>query len=675
MPADPIAATLQAALPSVQANAEIGPPLVDLVFDQPAATDAHLVFGATYMAPRDDIRLSAVLPTPSVAIKFLPPARAELLASLPGLTVRSLVLRPSVPLNLGTGEGASLPGVVFTGSVNYLSHTQRPTVGQSRQGWQVADRTEGGAAQSQQDALASRDGWQNRWERASGAQQGIEHWLPAVLVPTAQRRLTLFQSAQPLVDRTWFGYQDGTAMAMRQWAAFQGAGPVRDSTYFRHQDGDRTKRASRMGPWQNARLRTARQGSDFQSATPDRRGWRGRFQDAVPPPPGISIWVVPQPPTPEPCYLPSAHLLFAAMAATDGALLFVCERGIDPTPPPGESIVVPVRRVYFVINDVTLYRVSDGAPVPVYSLSLSLDAASWAWGLEASLPARAEGLVAPGNPAGPVELLARVNGTDFRVFAEGISRERAFGDASIRVSGRGRNAVLAAPYAPVLPFTNTESRTAHQLMDDVLTVNGIPLGWTVDWGLTDWNVPAGAFAHQGTWIEALTTIASAAGGYLVPHPSNQSFRVRHRYPVAPWEWGTVTPDFVLPVDAVSRESLRWVDKPAYNRVFVSGQDAGVLGQVTRAGTAGNVLAPMVVDRLITEVAAARQRGLDVLADTGHQIEVSLRLPVLAETGIIQPGAFVEYQDGTVTRLGIVRATHIEAGMPEVWQTLGVQGYA
>jgi len=89
--------------------------------------------------------------------------------------------------------------------VNYLSHTQRPTVGQSRQEWQVADRTEGGAAQSQQDALASRDGWQNRWERASGAQQAIEHRLPAVLVPTAQRRWTLFQSSQPMVDRTWFG--------------------------------------------------------------------------------------------------------------------------------------------------------------------------------------------------------------------------------------------------------------------------------------------------------------------------------------------------------------------------------------------------------------------------------------------------------------------------------------
>ena len=77
----------------------------------------------------------------------------------------------------------------------------------------------------------------------------------------------------------------------------------------------------------------------------------------------------------------------------------------------------------------------------------------------------------------------------------------------------------------------------------------------------------------------------------------------------------------------------------------------------------------------TEADAARQRGIAVLADTGQQIEVSLRLPVLAETGIIEPGAFVEYQDGSVTRLGLVRSTQIEAGMPEVWQTLGVQSHA
>lgn len=132
---------------------------------------------------------------------------------------------------------------------------------------------------------------------------------------------------------------------------------------------------------------------------------------------------------------------------------------------------------------------------------------------------------------------------------------------------------------------------------------------------------------------------------------------------------------MLPVDAVQRESLRWIEKPAYNRVFVSGQGTGVLGQVTCAGTAGNLVAPMIVDPLITEAAAARQRGIAVLADTGMQFEVGLRLPVLPETGIVEPGTFIEYQDGSIARLGLVRSTRIEAGLPEVWQTLGVECHA
>ncbi|SUD95433.1 Uncharacterised protein [Ralstonia mannitolilytica] len=663
-----------AALPVPTAGVAVGPPLVDLLFDQPAATDANLVFGANYVAPRDDVTVRATLPLPVIAIKFIPPARAELLAELPGLTVRSLVLRPSVPLNVGTGAGASLPGVVFTGEVRYASHTQRPTVGQTSHHWQVAQQTEDGADHGQQDAAATPAGWETFWRRTLASPQGIEHRLPPVLAAAPEQRRTAQQQATRLIEATWFAHQDGTHRELARQGSFQNAVPMRDATRFRHQDGDRTKRAGRVAFWQVARLLTQHQGTDFQSASPAPKGWRGRFQEAVPPPPGISVWVVPEPPAPQPCYTPNAHLLFAALAPADGHLLFVCENHTEP-PPSGEPVVVPVRRVYFVINNVTLHRLPDGLPVPVFSLSLSLDAASWTWGFDAQLPAKAESLVAPGTASGPVELVASVNGTAFRVLAENISRERTFGDASIRVSGRGRNAVLAAPYAPVMTFSNAEARTARQLMDDVLTLNGIPLGWTVDWGLTDWNVPAGVFARQGTWIEALTSIASAVGGYLIPHPSDQSIRVRHRYPVAPWDWAAVTPDFVLPLDAVARESLRWLEKPAYNRVFVSGQDVGVLGQVTRAGSAGDVLAPMVVDSLITEAAAARQRGIAVLADTGQQIEVSLRLPVLAETGIIEPGAFVEYQDGSVTRLGLVRSTQVEVGMPEVWQTLGVQGYA
>ncbi len=671
MPSASSELTLAATLPAPEVNIAFGPPLVNLLFDQPAATDADLVFGAGFVAPRDDVVVLASLPLPVVSIKFIPPARAELLAELPALTVSTLLLRPSVPLDVA---GASLPGVVFSGEVRYYSRTQRPTVGQTAHPWQLASQTEDGATHGQQDAAATPAGWDTFWRHTLGVPQGIEHRLPPVLAAAPEQRGARHQEATRLQDSTWFAHQDATRFAAAQRGLFQNAGPLRNATRFRHQDGDRTKRAGRVSRWQSAVLVVRGQGSDFQTARPQLKGWRGRYQEAVPPPPGISRWVVPEPPVPQPCYTPSAYLLFSALAPADSHLLFLCENHITPPPPDGEPVFVPVRRVYFVINNVTLYRVSDGAPVPVFNLSLSLDASSWAWGFDAVLPAKAEALVA-GSATGPVELVASVNGTPFRVLAESISRERIFGDASIRISGRGHNAVLAAPYAPMMTFSNTEGRTARQLMDDVLTVNGIPLGWAVDWGLTDWNVPAGAFAQQGSWIEALTAIAGAGGGYLIPHPSAQTIRVRHRYPVAPWEWSTVTPNFVLPVDAVARESLRWLEKPAYNRVFVAGQDVGVLGQVTRAGTAGDVLAPMVVDPLITDAAVARQRGIAVLADTGHQIEVSLRLPVLAETGIIEPGAFVEYQDGSVTRLGLVRSTQVEAGMPEVWQTLGVQAYA
>jgi hypothetical protein len=165
------------------------------------------------------------------------------------------------------------------------------------------------------------------------------------------------------------------------------------------------------------------------------------------------------PPVAPACYVPSAHLLFTEDAAQDGDLLFVCAHHDQPE---AGSVSVPIRRVYFVINEVTLTRWPDGTPVPVLGLSLSLDADSWAWGFEATLPLIAEALVVPDEGASPVELIAAVNGTAFHVLAENLSRERVFGDASIRVTGRGRSAALAAPYAPEIAFANTEPRSAQQ---------------------------------------------------------------------------------------------------------------------------------------------------------------------------------------------------------------------
>lgn len=353
-------------------------------------------------------------------------------------------------------------------------------------------------------------------------------------------------------------------------------------------------------------------------------------------------------------------------------IIFGLDPCYDPGSPPVGQVIVPIQRVYIVINNTHLFKVAGMVELPTLGMTLSLDVNSWTWGFSATLPADQLAHVTPAGDGTPVVLAAVINGVTYHMIAEGIQRDRSFNVATIRISGRGRSALLDAPYAVTQSFSNATARTAAQLLDDALTLNGVAIGWTVDTQVDDWLVPGGVWNHNGSHITALQSVAQAGGGYLQPTPALDHVRVFARYPLAPWDWGSVTPDFVLPADVVTQEGIQWAEKARYNRVFVSGQGDGILGQVTRFGTAGDMVAPMITDPLITEAAAARQRGKNVLSDTGRVAMVSLRLPVLLSTGIIPPGKFVRYVDGATTRLGLVRSVSVDVAHPEVWQTIGVE---
>jgi len=322
-----------------------------------------------------------------------------------------------------------------------------------------------------------------------------------------------------------------------------------------------------------------------------------------------------------------------------------------------------------IVNTTSLRRVSDNLDIPVRGMSLSLDADTWAWGFSASLPSEALALIEPATPGEPIELEAVVNGSAVRVLVESIETDRVFGRRDVRINGRGVTALLDGPYAPEQTFSNAADRTSQQLIDEIL-----PVGWSASWdGVDPWLVPAGACSHRGTIISAATAIAAAAGGYLLPDPVAQAFTVRPRYPLGPWDWATLTPDFSLPSAVMVREGISWVEKPRYNRVWVTGTTAGVTARITRSGTGGGLIAPMVTDALITHSDAARQRGLRVLSDVGRQAMVTQRLPVLGATGILLPGHIVDYVDGAKTRRGIVRSVNVAAeGLANVWQTITIE---
>lgn len=569
------------------------------------------------------------------------------------------------------------PEMTMQSTALYLTKTQRPTVAKVDACWaKSATAQEIGASGQYTGAVRKPLGTQEIWSVGVGLPMGIAAGQFSAITQSI-RNESLFESAMHRAqDAGSLPFQSADhSVRLRNLSWYQKADRLVASRVRDFFNAGRRQPSMLESLWNRAVGYRFGTGSSAGRAVTSNRGWQAQFQEAWRPRAGRSASMLPPvPPAVNPCYMPDTHLLFDLVEGSDLGLIFICERHTTPVPPT-QTVVVSIQRIYMVVNNASLRRVDGNILLPTLSMTLGLDVDSWTWSFSAALPGRALIDLEPAGNGSPVEVEAVINGTAFRALVESIERTREFGTNDLRITGRGKTALLDAPYAPTLNFTNRQARTAQQLMGDVLTFNGVPLGWDVQWGLVDWSIPAGVFNHQGSYIGALNKIVASAGGYVQPHASSQIIKVLPRYPTVPWEWDTVTPDFQLPADVTSRESLRWIEKPAYNRVFVSGQEVGVLGQVTRTGTAGEILAPMVVDALLTNATAARQRGIAVLADTGRQIEVSLRLPVLAETGIIVPGAFVDYQDGSVSRRGLVRSTQVEAGLPEVWQTLGVQTYA
>lgn len=440
------------------------------------------------------------------------------------------------------------------------------------------------------------------------------------------------------------------------------------------QERHRRPRPELVAPWGEGKPLARSLTAGFGIAAPHLVYVRVPWEEARRPPPGTSQHGTTEPPGHVPCYLPNTALRFWELASTVSLnLRFRCPN-VDPGPGTGETIVIPIRKAYIVVNDIALIRRENSLHLPALALSINIDADSWTWGWQARLPARHLDDVLPAAPGAPVEFEAVINGVHWYLLAEKVQRDRAFPQDRIAISGRGIAAELGAPYAAPVSRTNAIDRNAQQLMDDALMINGVGIGWTLDWNLTDWLVPAGIWSHTGSHIEAVARIAEAAGGYVQAHRTSKILSIKHRYPVAPWNWGSVTPDFSLPSAVTTKESVSWLENPDYNAVWISGESAGILASVTRQGSAGDLAAPMIVDPLTTHAVAARQRGTAILGAVGRQQLLTLETPILTGVGIYHVGSFVQFADGANSRLGIVRSLAINAGK-QTRQTIEVECHA
>jgi hypothetical protein len=317
---------------------------------------------------------------------------------------------------------------------------------------------------------------------------------------------------------------------------------------------------------------------------------------------------------------------------------------------------IPIQRSYFVSNTATIVTLPDLIPLDVTQITISADMDSWCWSFSATLPGSQQlGLILPGNDGSPVEVLITINGQSWQFLVESYGHNRMFARSGISIQGRSSSAWLADPFAIISDSSNSADISAQQIADQSVLYTG----WTIDWQLTDWLVPAGAWSHRGTPMTQLTTLAEAVGAVVQSAPQTKSLSLIKRYPVLPWNFLETVPYAQIPPDIVLNMAVKWLKKPAYNAVYVSGEGQGVTARVIRAGSAGDNNAPMKVNPLLTHSDAARMSGESILADTGAQGDVSLTLPIEGMVGMIPPGKLIEITEPDAW-LGLTRGITINA---------------
>lgn len=332
---------------------------------------------------------------------------------------------------------------------------------------------------------------------------------------------------------------------------------------------------------------------------------------------------------------------------------------------------IPLLRCYVTVHSIQAELLPGLERVQLSGVSISSNDDGFGWTLSATGPehlidqlALVDGL--------PARVRVTIDGIDWIFAVDPPERTRKFAERKVSVVGQSVTALLGEPYLPSSNWDNSAAPfTAQQLVAQALEFTGVD----IDWGITDWLVPAGAWSFQGTPLAVAQRVAEAVGAVVRSHRTDETLQFAPRYPALPWEWDATPLDVQMPGQLMTSDGLQNRRNPDWEAVYVLGQIHGQKGHVVRTGTAGAVLAPQVIDSLITHPDAARQRGCAVLGAAGRGYTQNMTVPLLTGSsypGLILPGYLLQVDEPDESWRGLVRGITITESAPTVRQQLVVE---
>ena len=594
----------------------------------------------------------------------IPDADLSIDTDLPGLG--ELVALVGVNLSMD----AELPGLDGEVALQWDANISRVTRAALQTCWQQGKRLAGGVVSAWEQARPQRSGAIARWQEARPLAAGARtHWQESVRHRALVR--SHWQAASVLRSGVRAGWEETQRLRGSSVVRWQEAAGLRHALRSGWQETQRLRAVLQTG-WDDGLKLRASLGLGFGAAVPVRVRLQAVWQEAMRPRSGVSPDPA-LPPSKNPCYDPATlgRLVLSELADGGGRLVFVCERGGKPDPETPQ-FVIPLLRVYMTVHTIDAVLLPGMERLPLKGITVSSDDDGFGWNLTASGPADPLlDMLSPVNGE-PKQVKVSIDGIDFVFAVEQPERSRRFLEHAVQVRGSSVTALLGAPHVAESAWSTSVTMTAQQIILQALQFTGVDLDWRID----DWLVPTAAWSHRGTPLSVAQRVAEAAGAVLRSHRTLPTLQVAPRFPRVPWEWGAATPNVVMPGQIITTDSLQSTAGVEFNAVYVSGSVQGaIVGHVVRTGTIGDVLAPEVSDRLVTDVVSARQRGISVLSAAALKRRQTMTVPLLTggtNPGLILPGYLIQVQEPGETWRGLVRGITVTTGVPTVRQQLVVE---
>lgn len=284
---------------------------------------------------------------------------------------------------------------------------------------------------------------------------------------------------------------------------------------------------------------------------------------------------------------------------------------------------IPEKGVYIVKNEVEIFRTDDGRIIKAFNVEIGSNSKEYLWSGSLSLPISELEKIAD-KP----EIEININQLKFTVDVNDIDTKKSFnsGIVDIAVSST-TNKLKTIKSHNVGHDASSIAIMSAQLSRDDLETGFVFLNKDGE----DWIIPSGVIDYSDTTaLDVINSIALSVGDVVISHAHKKEIMMKTKYPAG-------QPVYSVPVGKLFDWGTNEAESIKYNAVVATGENEGVTAVVRKEGTAGEKIAPMIVNKLITAENAARRAAINTIYNTDDcSVNIETESVLFKEAPMIYP---------------------------------------